>query len=507
MSEAVTQGPYGPDNPPPPPAESPPDKRIRKRGHKDGDKDRLPPSSTQEDAGEATRVPHSFLYKKLNSRQRKKFLQSQQKAFKERDRERSRSPTASRRRGSQSTYRDRSALRHDHDGNKFGRPGSGGSRLNLQDARQRTPDQIMDETAGRLSPAGLDDGERYDAGNQPDLRWTKRTDWPDSRPRSPQVSPRDMEIDSYRPEYRRGQSKAPRCGRARRGGRARSNASFKRAYQHRQDVAEKEAEWRVDGMMHQAKSENTCHAPDRPSGSRPLEGAAYQNSNTYEPEPNKRFGPYEWDPEPAKEPSGARWQANEEGTWNSPEAYTIPDTVVGELRTPADGRHNLGARRMERLPTQYYPASESFEHDAAQHGPFSGGGGGGVMMPEAAAPMHVPDTVLDLRHYDEHITKLHDSLPRHLAYRNGNGKAAPHAYGSTQEHDLGLCFVTFLTDGWCEMGSQCAWRHHPLTRVEREWIASIGKPRSREFLDQLPRRWSMPEVPVPGASMNDKAQF
>jgi hypothetical protein len=99
---------------------------------------------------------------------------------------------------------------------------------------------------------------------------------------------------------------------------------------------------------------------------------------------------------------------------------------------------------------------------------------------------------------------LHMSRSRSNAYRNGNGKTAPRLYGSAPGQDLGLCFVTFATGGRCEMGTKCAWRHHPLTRVEREWILSLGKGRAKRFVENLPKYWATPEVPVPGANMAEK---
>jgi hypothetical protein len=115
-----------------------------------------------------------------------------------------------------------------------------------------------------------------------------------------------------------------------------------------------------------------------------------------------------------------------------------------------------------------------------------------------------PNTVYDLREYDMYFTNLHNSLPKNKAYRNGNGKAAPSLYGSAPSKDLGLCFVTFVTEGWCEMGIKCAWRHHPLTKAEREWILSLGRDKSKRFLENLPKCWASPEVLVPGANMGAK---
>jgi hypothetical protein len=123
---------------------------------------------------------------------------------------------------------------------------------------------------------------------------------------------------------------------------------------------------------------------------------------------------------------------------------------------------------------------------------------------EALKRTNPPESMYDLRRYDAQVTEMHKKLPRHQSYRNGNGKAAPHVYGAMKGLDLGLCFVTFCTTGWCEMGVKCAWRHHPLTKAEREWILTNGRERGKGFLESLPKRWASPEIPVPGASMHDK---
>lgn len=116
----------------------------------------------------------------------------------------------------------------------------------------------------------------------------------------------------------------------------------------------------------------------------------------------------------------------------------------------------------------------------------------------------VPDSAYDLRKYDAYITKMHKTLPKYQAYRHGNGKYAPFNYGASKAHDLGLCFTTFCTIDRCEMGIKCAWRHHPLTKAEREWILLSGRHNARLFLENLAKFWAVPEVPVPGASMHDK---
>ncbi|KAH7400531.1 hypothetical protein DE146DRAFT_465474 [Phaeosphaeria sp. MPI-PUGE-AT-0046c] len=116
----------------------------------------------------------------------------------------------------------------------------------------------------------------------------------------------------------------------------------------------------------------------------------------------------------------------------------------------------------------------------------------------------VPDSAYNLRQYDDYITAMHQRLPKYQAYRHGNGKLNPYNYGSSAVQDLGLCFVTFCTTNRCEMGVKCAWRHHPLTKAEREWILFSGNANARLFLEGLAKFWAVPEVPVPGASMHDK---
>jgi len=129
-----------------------------------------------------------------------------------------------------------------------------------------------------------------------------------------------------------------------------------------------------------------------------------------------------------------------------------------------------------------------------------------LLQPDLALDQgpQIPDTVYDLRRYDAHITALHKGLPKQERFINGNGKTAPYMYGSVQGLDLGLCFSTFCTSFKCEMGVKCAWRHHPLTKAEREWILASGGARGKTFLEKLALFWAVPEVPVPGASMHDR---
>jgi hypothetical protein len=59
------------------------------------------------------------------------------------------------------------------------------NRQSLRDARQYTPDQIMDETHERLSPREAIRNARHESYDQVDLRSTKRTDWPEEPPNLP----------------------------------------------------------------------------------------------------------------------------------------------------------------------------------------------------------------------------------------------------------------------------------------------------------------------------------
>ncbi|KAH6858857.1 hypothetical protein BKA58DRAFT_299583, partial [Alternaria rosae] len=113
-----------------------------------------------------------------------------------------------------------------------------------------------------------------------------------------------------------------------------------------------------------------------------------------------------------------------------------------------------------------------------------------------------PPTAHDLRGYDYRIFTTYASKPKPQRFVNGaNGKVAPGMYGSEQRHDLGLCFTTYLTKKRCEMGVRCPWRHHPLSNSERAWIIVYGKQKGKEFIENVDRWWSFPEVPVPGATM------
>jgi hypothetical protein len=177
----AAQGPYGPDNPPPPPPGRPDNKRSQ---HDHGVFSPLGKKSMQ-----AKGPGRAYLHRKLNSRQRKKRKEEIAAAREGQDHRRSRSPT----RGSQGsgTFRQRepSPARQEDDWERGSRSSN---RQSLRDARQFTPDQIMDETYGRLSPA-------VDIGNvhqRPPAKMgrqsARRMDWPDDPPNLPQYKGLDQ---------------------------------------------------------------------------------------------------------------------------------------------------------------------------------------------------------------------------------------------------------------------------------------------------------------------------
>ena len=156
-------GPYGPGNPPPPPPGSPPSKADRKRGR----------SSTASTPGKGPHKP----YRKLNQAQRKKLKQQQEPAENEQNggRDRNRSPV----RGESCSGQ----VRHRHEPLR-----KSGRRQPLEDARQVTPDQILDETYGRLSPV-MDSGDYYrPTSSETRSRSVARNEWPEDRSWSPHQS-------------------------------------------------------------------------------------------------------------------------------------------------------------------------------------------------------------------------------------------------------------------------------------------------------------------------------
>jgi hypothetical protein len=200
----------------------------------------------------------------------------------------------------------------------------------------------------------------------------------------------------------------------------------------------------------------------------------------------------------------SRWDT-ERGPWQG--SNKVPDVSRFSPQHGKWARQHPSPERFEKFPVGnanhpgYVPRftdEEKFDARPDRDAPYN------PSTMEYTIP--VPDTVYDLREYDRYITDMHKNLPPHLAYTHGNGKVAPYLYGALRQHDLGLCYATFATTGMCEMGVKCAWRHHPLTQAEREWILSSGREGGIVFIKKLPQYWANPEVPIPGANMHDKVR-
>jgi hypothetical protein len=189
---ATAQGPYGPDNPPPPP----PGRTDNKRNQHDNQVFSPPGKNSLQAKGPG----RAYLHRKLNSRQRKKRKEEIAASREAQDYRRSRSPT----RGSQgsSTFRQRepSPQREEDNWEKASRSSN---RQSLRDARQLTPDQIMDETYGRLSPT-VDVGNAHQRPPaQTGRQSARRMDWPDDPPELP----RHEGLDQAKPHLRMGKPK------------------------------------------------------------------------------------------------------------------------------------------------------------------------------------------------------------------------------------------------------------------------------------------------------------
>lgn len=124
----------------------------------------------------------------------------------------------------------------------------------------------------------------------------------------------------------------------------------------------------------------------------------------------------------------------------------------------------------------------------------------------------VPHTAYPLRDYTNYIFEHHcirgsaNRESRLPTFRNGDGKVNPSAYGSVLQYDLGLCYCTFKTSFECEMGVRCPWRHHPLSKQEKDWIEDIARDKGRRFLEEADRCWATPDIPVPGHNMIEVMQ-
>ncbi|KAH7088015.1 hypothetical protein FB567DRAFT_329808 [Paraphoma chrysanthemicola] len=158
-------GPYGPGNAPPPPMDPPPSKVGRKRFRDE-----------RVEASSASTAPHESYSKqisdtprrKVSSNQRRKLRlnQEREKLRKERaalehtkNNWRSRSPSRDEFQGANERHRAywSDSRDDDQDGAQKGRWNPQyEDRQHLQDARQFTPNQVVDETPGRLSPGKAD---------------------------------------------------------------------------------------------------------------------------------------------------------------------------------------------------------------------------------------------------------------------------------------------------------------------------------------------------------------
>jgi hypothetical protein len=127
-------GPYGPSNPAPPPPGPPP--RKASGPQRSDSSNVLPPPQESSLAQKAERRPG------LTRGEKKRLYRQRQKVKQGAGRERSRIPSPDRteNRNSEAAYRERSPMSR---GNTRAQP--------LREARQYTPNQIIDETYGRLS--------------------------------------------------------------------------------------------------------------------------------------------------------------------------------------------------------------------------------------------------------------------------------------------------------------------------------------------------------------------
>ncbi|KAF2828653.1 hypothetical protein CC86DRAFT_196317 [Ophiobolus disseminans] len=516
-------GPYGPGNPPPPPPGPPPRNTDRKRSRDSAvDLPAPPPQSPSS----AKKYEKSF--RKLNSRQKKFRKQAMDNArFNEsRDRGRSRSPVRGEGRGSQVRNREEPFLNGNGTGGYQGRTSLSGSqdrRQPLKQARQFTPDQILDETYGRLSP-GMDGRDSYrQTSVDTHRRPVARNEWPEDQSWSPRQT---VDAPGYASQEHTGwqaqvtpSPNQPTLGHGEgTGGHMQKHgiASLPPRPPSQAFNIEDEVDWGDDdpaGMpepirsstlptysdayaaysdripQHKGQTQEQAFSPvhdEQPRQQQSWRGSDHQpiwKEETHQDtwnggdhkkpwkgqnqQPQHQNGPPLWGPDPNQRPPKTRSGKPRQRDFNGPDYVDMTP-----FKKPVD-------------------RAQSFES---------------LLQPDPALVQgpQVPETVYDLRKYDGHITALHKGLPPKQRFINGNGKVAPYVYGTVQGLDLGLCFSTFCTGFKCEMGVKCAWRHHPLTKSEREWILAKGGSRGKRFLENLVHYWAVPEVPVPGASMHDR---
>ncbi|KAF2126231.1 hypothetical protein P153DRAFT_369576 [Dothidotthia symphoricarpi CBS 119687] len=79
-----------------------------------------------------------------------------------------------------------------------------------------------------------------------------------------------------------------------------------------------------------------------------------------------------------------------------------------------------------------------------------------------------------------------------LVYQHDNGRAAPWHYADV-DHDLFLCFETFMTIDKCPHGRRCRYRH---SKLEAEEVRAIAQTKQGEiWLDKYCRCWPAGGVP------------
>lgn len=194
--------------------------------------------------------------------------------------------------------------------------------------------------------------------------------------------------------------------------------------------------------------------------------------------------------------------------------YHSPSRSRSRSRSPRRDEHNgrggrhYQHRRAEDDEQGYTKKSSSYARRRGQRSltPVA-------VREERIKETSIPETAYPLRDYTNYISDNHGKQRRitranhHLpAFRNGDGKVNPSAYGSILQYDLGLCYCTFKTMFECEMGVRCPWRHHPLSKREKQWIEEIARDKGRGFIKDTDEFWANPEVPVPGINLIEMMQ-
>ncbi|KAF2024469.1 hypothetical protein EK21DRAFT_94051 [Setomelanomma holmii] len=499
---AATIGPYGPDNPPPPPKDPPPSKVDRKRRRAETVVLSPPPQNVLSPQKPTTPRRRS------TANQRRKLRLEKERAALEKERAelertegswRSRSPSREGRKDGNN--RRRESWTHETgsgDGIRYGRRGPPHEyRQPLREARQFTPDHIMDETYGRLTPGHGDRAEHSNpraearGANGRRGKGSRETSWSDQRSqRYGHARSGEGEANHQNEQYAQDHVQAP------------YDPKQKPTMMHSSQAYHMEDEVLWD------EGENSLDVPERDAASFPVKGADLRlEQPVHWDEARYASGPF-----PPREPN--LWQQR---PWQSKDMRPGHKPYLGKNWKPRPYNPNMqfgnfGNSRAvgERPAHPGYPQNNinsmlgtsraadtpSAPSNLLQDDP--------ALIATLAPPLGVPSTVCDLRRYDAQVVQHQKTLPRNERFINGNGKVGPYMYGSVQGQDLGLCFSSFCTIHSCEKGVRCPWRHHPLTKAERQWILAFGKERGKNFLEKVGGFWANPEVPVPGANMYGK---